>query len=487
MSMPKTVVIIIDLSYSMNGFKSLAVAKKVARTIIETTSTSDYIAVVGAGESPSLPTCFDEPPTLVLATSENVNQLLDFIDGLAATSFSSLLSAVQKSMRMLEDFVRNHPLGCDTSTRHRLILISNGNDPDMHLEFLVPSPLSAVLSQSALSLQLSAFAVGEVVEWGKKQKLKSLACFADGIFAAVETSDTVVVLDALKPYFRLQGTPLASLPFSDRLVWNAPQWDADRQLWTFEVSISCFEAGTSKMFGVLSVEVRLDIVLSAAMEAESIFESSLGVPSEAQSIYPFVLQSLRPRQLLYHPGMLSDPSNKTSLVDVLRWEPSLLGSSGLLGRILKTSNGSETMMSPLEPNRYPQCRRRTMDQRTYTWQRVPGTSFIAVLVSVQSVSTSTPPLLAHPFEFSQNSIKQFQKAGFFYKKVDAHACGNATARTPDKQLLYLNCSSLTIGQNALVPVLPKVITNRTIYNSDDVARFLTVLATQFDWARYVRC
>jgi hypothetical protein len=470
----------------MNGFNSLAIAKKVARTIIETLSATDFVAVIGAGEIPNLPTCFDEPPSLVLATSQNVDILHTFIDNLFATSFTSVQSAVELSTRMFQAFVRSHP-GCDGLTRHRLIMISNGYDPATRIEFLEASPLRDHINQLPITIQLSAFAVGETLDSQQIRNLETLACFGEGVFVAVSTTDTVAVLDALKPYFRLQATPLASLPFSQRLVWNVPQWEANRKLWTFEVSVSCFEPATSKMYGVLSVEARLDVVFSDVMEAESTFESSLGFASEARSVYSFVLQSARPRQLLYHPRMLSDPSSDERRVDVFTWEPSRLGSSGLLGRILKTTNGSETMSMPLEIKRFPQCLRRAidLDQRTYTWQRVPGTPFIAVLVSVQSVNTSQPPLLAHPFEFSQNSIRQFQKAGFFHKRVDTRACGNATAKTPFGQVVYLNCSSLAIGQMALVPVFPKPDTDRTIYNSDDISRFLTILATQFDWARYV--
>ena len=85
---PKDVVLVLDVSGSMEDYGRIKLANKAARTIVDTLTVADRVAIVKFSDVASL---IGGQTSLIRATKENKKLLIDAIDGLEAEGGYKLL------------------------------------------------------------------------------------------------------------------------------------------------------------------------------------------------------------------------------------------------------------------------------------------------------------------------------------------------------------------------------------------------------------
>ena len=108
---PKDVVLVIDVSGSMDEYRRIDLAKEAASTIVSTLTVADRVAIVTFSDKASL---IGGQTSLIRATSDNKELLIDAINGIEPGGPTNFYDAFDKTFNALDATIRNEATtGCN--------------------------------------------------------------------------------------------------------------------------------------------------------------------------------------------------------------------------------------------------------------------------------------------------------------------------------------------------------------------------------------
>ena len=239
---PKNVILVIDVSGSMNDFGRLELAKDAAKTVIDTLTNFDYVGVVIFSDTAS--TLYTT--TMVPATSANIRSLSSAIDGITARGTTNYEAAFREAFDLL---TRSQDQERASSCQTALLFLTDGmptaGESDANnLQNLV----SSLNTESAV---IFTFTLGSNAPAAIP---KAIACGNKGIF--IHVNDNGNLRDAMSNYYNYFATVRQ---VSDNLepVWVEPYIDAFGLGEVTTVSRALYDTNVDppRLYGVVSVDI----------------------------------------------------------------------------------------------------------------------------------------------------------------------------------------------------------------------------------------
>ena len=243
---PKNVILVIDISGSMNSFGRLSLAKDAAKTVVNTLTNFDYVGIVTFSGSARV-VSIGSSSLLVQATNENLVLLSNAIDSLSANGQTNFEDAFNTAFNLLENsrttesFVNCHsailfltdgvPTAGNTAASSLISLVDTRNRGDKATIF--------------------TFSLGS----GASQDIpKAIACDNRGIFISVP--DGGDLRSSMSQYYDYFSTLRQSV---DNLspIWVEPYVDFFGLGDVTTVSRALYDSSTDppRLYGVVAVDI----------------------------------------------------------------------------------------------------------------------------------------------------------------------------------------------------------------------------------------
>jgi len=218
---PKDVVIVMDVSGSMEDYGRMELAKQSTRTIVETLTVADRVAVVAFSDIGSVVGSIRGGRGvrgLVRATRQNKDRLLDDINKLQPGGGTSFYSGFDSAFNELEYTIEQESTtGCNVA----ILFLTDGENTDGRNEDEVidfVNQRTARLAQKDRQTTVFTFSLGYQAD---DQVMKRIACSTGGLWQKVDDmSDDLV--DAMSSYYQLYALGLSSGENEHFTAWVEP-------------------------------------------------------------------------------------------------------------------------------------------------------------------------------------------------------------------------------------------------------------------------
>ena len=262
---PKDVVLIIDVSTSMLNYGRLGLAQEAAITVIQTLTSSDFVTVVIFNETANQLLIPEQAAgTLIRATYDNIDALSEIVRNIKIDN--NALTNFEAAFNLAFDILNT--TGENTSNCHTAVLFLTDGHPNKgktsqdYFECLVKER-----SQNAV---IFTYTLG-AVRAETAAITKGIACASNGIYAHVDDGGNL--REQLSQYYDY----FASLRRAgdDAVTWVEPYEDyaGAGLLVTASKAIYNFEFDPARLIGVAAVDIQVDDLEMAAMEAELNFDT----------------------------------------------------------------------------------------------------------------------------------------------------------------------------------------------------------------------
>lgn len=281
---PKNVILVLDTSRSMAGFR-LELLKQAAKSVVSTLTMSDRISIVPFGSDASHPMT-DKNGNMMVATEENKKKLLHEIKKLKAGGETNFYDGFETAFDILDHSAGHgdHAVHCNTA----ILFLTDGEmkEEDHHTpdaekvkeEKSEAGVLELVSERLEKSGQLLSYPV-LLFTFSISDKEKShdfpskLACSTEwGIWSHI-TSDANII-DTLSSYYRIFALGLGNGPNNDFVSWVLPyEYDPGETLGT-SVSVPVFDRSKDPplFLGVATIDMSmaaLDAAVGSGPEQNS--------------------------------------------------------------------------------------------------------------------------------------------------------------------------------------------------------------------------
>mmetsp|Transcript_11387 Transcript_11387/g.21552 ORF Transcript_11387/g.21552 Transcript_11387/m.21552 type:complete len:729 (+) Transcript_11387:264-2450(+) len=213
---PKDVVLIIDVSGSMDDYARLDIAKEAAITIVSTLTVADRVAIVTFSDTASTVGSFD---SLVRATGENKRILVRAIGELKANGATNFYDSFRTAFDALDATIRRESTsGCNIAILFMTDgQITTGPGAD-EVIYLVNNRTEELAEKHGRKTTVFAFSLGLQADHAVA---KSIACSTNGIWTPVDdfTGDLV---SAMSSYYKLYASGLGEGGNEDFAAWVEP-------------------------------------------------------------------------------------------------------------------------------------------------------------------------------------------------------------------------------------------------------------------------
>ncbi|KAL9180726.1 hypothetical protein ACHAXT_011179 [Thalassiosira profunda] len=213
---PKDVVLTIDTSGSMLDYNRLELAKDAAKTVVDTLTVADRVAIVAFSDTASM---VGGHTSLIRATKENKSALMQAIDGLSAKGATNFHDGFKVTFDALETTIRNEATtGCNIAV---LFLTDGesttgpGNDDTIKLVNERTEQLSATWDRDTT---VFTFSLGQQAD---HDVTKQIACSTGGLWTPVDDFDEDLVT-AMSSYYMLYAMGLGEGGNEDFTAWVEP-------------------------------------------------------------------------------------------------------------------------------------------------------------------------------------------------------------------------------------------------------------------------
>mmetsp|Transcript_28666 Transcript_28666/g.52977 ORF Transcript_28666/g.52977 Transcript_28666/m.52977 type:complete len:655 (+) Transcript_28666:127-2091(+) len=213
---PKDVVLVIDVSGSMEDYGRMDIAKEAAITIVETLTVADRVAVVAFS---SRATQIGGFRSLIRANNENKKRLIKAIKNLEANGATNFYDAFNTAFNALDKTIRSESTsGCNIAVLFMTDgRISEGPGANEVIKLVNnrTEQLSATFNRNTT---LFTFSLGQQADHAAT---KSIACSTNGIWTPVDdfTGDLVT---AMSSYYKLFALGLGEGGNEDFTAWVEP-------------------------------------------------------------------------------------------------------------------------------------------------------------------------------------------------------------------------------------------------------------------------
>lgn len=259
-SVPKDVVLVIDLSKSMNG-NPLLMSKVAAITIINTLTASDRVAIMTVSSDTEILLVLGDD-IFIDGTDPNKEQLAQAIELLEPTNgTSNLYNAFNRTFEVLDNSTTSgNSFRCNSA----IILLTNGQVDDGKSENETSKVINYVQEKiEGLSINASkntilfTFSVGDDAD---TSLTKRIACGTGGVWRHLGDSELVDLVSTLSSYYNLFSMGLADNEHADFVSWIEPYfWVLDGR-WATSVGVPVFDRNVTpyQLLGVAGVGIYMD-------------------------------------------------------------------------------------------------------------------------------------------------------------------------------------------------------------------------------------
>lgn len=259
-SVPKEVVIAIDLSHSMNVGNQLTIARDAASIIIDTLAVLDRVAVITFSSDAGF---LLEDNFLVEATSENKKRLVEAIQSLEPTGG---ISNLYNAFNLTFDLLKRSSINSESSSRCNcaIILFTDGKADDgtsvnetTKIISFVQEQVEGLLADYSKKAHLVAYSVGENAD---TSLVKRFACSTNGIWRHLGDDESVDLFSAMSSYYKLFTIGIADSEHYDYLSWVEPFYFTIDQRWGVSVSVPVFDRSVTPYYllGVGGISMYMD-------------------------------------------------------------------------------------------------------------------------------------------------------------------------------------------------------------------------------------
>lgn len=253
---PKDVVLVLDVSGSMEDYGRIKLAKEASSTIVDTLTVADRVAIVKFSDVASL---IGGQTSLIRATKENKKLLIDAIDGLEAEGATNFYDAFDKAFDAIDKTIRaEQTTGCNIA----LLFMTDGQITQGPGEDDVINLVNDRTGQLATNFNrkttIFTFSLGDLAD---HTVTKSIACNTDGIWTLVDDfADDLV--DEMSSYYKLYALGLGEGDNDDFVSWVEPyEFHSGGKMGT-SVSTPVYDRSVSPplFLGVAAVDMPMDDV-----------------------------------------------------------------------------------------------------------------------------------------------------------------------------------------------------------------------------------
>mmetsp|Transcript_15592 Transcript_15592/g.30897 ORF Transcript_15592/g.30897 Transcript_15592/m.30897 type:complete len:723 (+) Transcript_15592:115-2283(+) len=254
---PKDLVLVLDISGSMNDYGRLNLMKEAAITVIETLSVADKVAVVTFSDDA---TVLNDEFVLVRATKENKDRLIAAINKINVNGATNFHAAYTKTFDLLEEtFKKESTTGCNVAVLFMTDgQLTTGPGPDQVIE-LVNSKAEEFQTDFRRKMTIFSFSVGQDAD---EVVSKSIACSTDGIWVPIEENkgSETDIATAMAAYYNLYALGLGEGGNEDFVAWVEPYLFFNRKKMGTTVSVPVYDRSVSPhlFLGVAAVDVYMD-------------------------------------------------------------------------------------------------------------------------------------------------------------------------------------------------------------------------------------
>lgn len=213
---PKDVVLVIDVSGSMDNYGRIMLAKEAASTIVSTLTVADRVAVVAFSDGA---TQVGGASSLLRATSKNKELLINAINELQADGATNFYDAFDRAFDAIESTIETEDsTGCNIAV---LFLtdgeITAGPREDEVIN-LVNNRTAQLATEKERKTTIFTFSLGSQAD---HQVTKQIACNTGGIWTSVDDKSGDLVTE-MASYYKLYALGLGEGGNKDFTAWVEP-------------------------------------------------------------------------------------------------------------------------------------------------------------------------------------------------------------------------------------------------------------------------
>ena len=176
---PKDVVLILDISGSMDQYGRLDLAKRAAITVIETLTVADRVAIITFSDEARVVGGYDK---LIRTTNENKVLLIQAINELVPDGPTNFMAAFETAFDSLDKTIRDEATsGCNIA----VLFMTDGKITDGQFDVieLVNERTKQIANEFDRKTTIFTFSLGQAAD---HEVTKSIACSTGGIWTSVD-------------------------------------------------------------------------------------------------------------------------------------------------------------------------------------------------------------------------------------------------------------------------------------------------------------
>ncbi|GAX16383.1 hypothetical protein FisN_10Hh399 [Fistulifera solaris] len=270
---PKNIVLVLDISSSMNEIR-LGLMKQAAKRVIDTLSTSDRVAIVFFNAAT---TVVANQGLLYAATDEIKKILKDSIDNIGTGRGTNMLDGLSTAFDILDNSFTN---GTAVSCNSGILFFTDGvmTEPDgivpADVKTMVQNRISQTTAVTGKPVLLFTYSIADESENQNVHAFPSeLACLTEfGIWSKIESDEEIV--EALASYYLLFALGLGNAENQYFTAWVEPYIFRTANILGTTVSAPVYDRTKSPplFIGVAAIDIALE-ALRIALEDEDVDEA----------------------------------------------------------------------------------------------------------------------------------------------------------------------------------------------------------------------
>ena len=250
---PKDVVLILDISGSMDQYGRLDLAKRAAITVIETLTVADRVAIITFSDEARVVGGYDK---LIRTTNENKQLLIQAINELVPDGPTNFMAAFETAFDSLDKTIRDEATsGCNIA----VLFMTDGKITDGQFDVieLVNERTTQIADEFDRKTTIFTFSLGQAAD---HEVTKSIACSTGGIWTPVDdfTDD---LIDAMSSYYKLYALGLGEGGNEDFVAWVEPyEFHNPKGKMGTTVSVPVYDRSVSPplFLGVAAIDMYMD-------------------------------------------------------------------------------------------------------------------------------------------------------------------------------------------------------------------------------------
>ena len=264
---PKDVVVVLDVSGSMEDYGRMDTAKKAAITVVETLTVADRVAVVVFSDEATL--VGTSETKLLRATKENKDNLIRAIGRLTPNGSTNFYDAFDTAFDVLTNTIQKESTsGCNIAVLFMTdggITVGPGADDVIRL---VNEETAALSTSYSRDTTIFTYSLGIQAD---HTVTKKIACQTGGLWTPVDDYDDDLV-DAMSSYYKLFALGLGEGSNKDYVAWVEPYDFANppgKRGTTVSVPVYDRSVYPPLFLGAIGIDIYMDAIESVLGEGSS--------------------------------------------------------------------------------------------------------------------------------------------------------------------------------------------------------------------------